>query len=262
MKSHFLRSCFWDSPDLAAFRGARIATVLILSILLAGVCWFTLAGSLSNMDAIWRYRSVFWKGWVLTIFISLASLICSSLLALLITAARESRFLPLRMLSLIYVEIIRGSPLLVLILFGWYVVAAQLHLDNRLIVGTLILSGFSAAYLAEMIRSGLESIAATQLESAKSIGLTRFQTSRLVIFPQVFRQLLPPLTGQFASLIKDSSLLSVISLSEFSFAAGQVNSATFSTFESFFILGIGYLVLTLPIFYFSRLLEHRFRYET
>jgi polar amino acid transport system permease protein len=157
--------------------------------------------------------------------------------------------------------VVRGTPLLVLILFLYYVVANGMGLQNRLVAGILILSLFGGAYLAEMIRAGIESIPASQLESARAIGFTPWQTYRIVIVPQALRQILPPLTGQFASLIKDSSLLSIIAIGEFTLAAQQVNSATYRTLESYLPLALGYLALTLPISLLSKFLEQRFRYE-
>ena len=148
------------------------------------------------------------------------------------------------------------------ILFLFYVVANGIGLQDRIVAGALILSLFSGAYLAEIIRSGIDSIPATQLESARAIGLSPLQTYRFVIAPQALRQILPPLAGQFASLIKDSSLLSIIGVTEFTFAAQQAFSATYRTMESFLPLAVGYLALTLPISLLSKLLEKRFRYET
>jgi polar amino acid transport system permease protein len=256
-----LASLFFDRPQAPAPRWVRVATVLLLSALLAAMCWALLAASTSNWSSIWNYRDVFWQGWWLTIRISLVALGLSTAAGILLALARRSPFLPLRSLALIYIEIIRGSPLLVQILFIWSAVGL-VHIDNRLVVGTLILSGFSSAYLAEMIRAGIESVGASQLESARAIGLSPLQTYRFVIFPQAIRQILPSLAGQFASLIKDSSLLSIIGLSEFTLAAQQVNSATYSTLESYVPLAIGYLLLTLPISALSRLLERRFHYES
>lgn len=232
-----------------------------LLLVLAAICWSLLAATTSNWAAVWSYRAVFWRGWLLTIGISAAALVLSLAGGLLLALARRSAFLPLRSLALVVIEIIRGSPLLVQILFFWYVVADRFPLFDRLFVGVLVLSTFSAAYLAEIIRSGIESVGASQLESARAIGLTRRQTYRFVIFPQALRHVLPSLAGQFASLIKDSSLLSVVGLAEFTFAAQQVNSATFSTLESFAPLAVGYLLLTLPISSLSRWLERRLHYE-
>ena len=95
-----------------------------------------------------------------------------------------------------------------------------------------------------------------------AIGFTPAQTYRFVIFPQALRQILPPLAGQFVSLIKDSSLLSVISISEFTLNAREVNSNTFSTLESYLPLALGYLMLTLPISLWIRSLERRHHFET
>ena len=100
------------------------------------------------------------------------------------------------------------------------------------------------------------------MESARAIGLSRAQTYRHVIFPQAIRQILPPLAGQCASIIKDSSLLSVLGLGEFTQAAGEVNSFTYSAFESYLPVALGYLVLTLPISLWTQRLENRARFET
>ena len=215
-----------------------------------------------NWGAIWQYRQKFLQGWLMTVAISAAALLVSLLIGLLTALARRSAFLPLRYAALLYVETIRGTPLLVQILILFYVVANAFGIENRYVVGVLTLSLFAGAYLAEMIRAGIESIRDSQLESARAIGLTRVQTYRYVIFPQVVRQLIPPLTGQFASIIKDSSLLSIIAVSEFTLNAQEVNAFTYSTLESYLPLAIGYLLLTLPISLLSRTLERRFHFAT
>ena len=129
-------------------------------------------------------------------------------------------------------------------------------------VGVLILSFFSGAYISEIIRAGIESVGQSQLETAKAIGLTRAQTDRYVVFPQALRLALPPLAGQFVSLIKDSSLLSIIAVNEFTQAARDVNSITYSTLECYLPLAAGYLILTLPISFWTRSLEKKVRFET
>lgn len=209
-----------------------------------------------------KYQDVFWQGWFLTVGLSAASLMLSIVIGLVAALARRSIFLPIRYLSTVYIEIVRGMPFLVLILLAFYVVADAVHYNNRLVVGVITLSLFSGAYIAEMIRAGIESIGASQRESARAIGLTNIQTYLYVIFPQALRHTLPPLAGQFASLIKDSSLLSIIGIAEFTFNAQQVNNATFSTLESYLPLAVGYLALTLPISLWSKYLENKFRFET
>ena len=147
-------------------------------------------------------------------------------------------------------------------LIFYYVVAQSFHIENRYLVGVLTLSVFSGAYISEVIRSGIESVGQSQLDSARAIGLTTLQTYRYVIFPQAIRQMLPPLAGQFASLIKDSSLLSIVGISEFALNAQDVGSYTYSTLESYIPLAIGYLILTLPISLWTQSLERRHRFET
>ena len=215
-----------------------------------------------NWTAVYKYRHNFLAGWFTTLWISLASLSLSTLIGLFAALGHRSSFLFWRYLSKVYVELIRGTPLLVQILIFWYVIGHAIHLENRYFSGILALSIFSGAYISEIIRAGIESIGKSQLESAKAIGLTPLQIDRYVILPQAMRQTLPPLAGQFVSLIKDSSLLSVISISEFTFNAQETASATYSNFECYIPLAIGYLLLTLPISIATRWLENRTRYET
>jgi polar amino acid transport system permease protein len=213
-------------------------------------------------NSVYAYRTMLIKGWLTTLWISLVALGLSTLIGLFFALAQRSHFLPLRYFSKIYIEVVRGTPLLVQILVFFYVVADAFYITNRYFVGVLTLSFFSGAYISEIIRAGIESVGKSQIESARAIGLTRSQTYRYVIFPQAFRQTLPPLAGQFVSLIKDSSLLSIIAITEFTWSAQTVNARTFSTLESYLPLALGYLILTLPISLWTRRLERRHKYET
>ena len=237
---------------------------MVVSLVLSLLFWFSFSQIRFawGWDAVYAYRVMFLKGWLVTIAISSAAMYISLIMGLATALAQRSSFLPLRYLARAYMEIIRGTPLLVQILIFFYVVADSFGIGNRYLVGIVILAMFAGAYISEIIRAGIESIAETQLESARAIGFTRPQIYRYVIFPQVIRQVLPPLAGQFASLIKDSSLLSIISVSEFTLNAQQVNAFTFSTLESYLPLAIGYLLLTLPISLWSKHLEKRFHYAT
>lgn len=213
-------------------------------------------------ESVWGYRSLFIKGWLITVALSFVSLFLSLVFGLIAAWMKRTPFFVISSLAKVYIEIIRGTPLLVQILFFYYVVAHQIGLENRYVAGVVALSLFHGAYIAEMIRGGFESISATQLESARAIGLTPFQSYWYVIFPQAVRQLIPSLAGQFASIIKDSSLLSIIGINELTNSAQQINSATYSTLEVFFPLGIAYFVLTFPISLLSKKLEKIFKYET
>ncbi len=214
-----------------------------------------------NWSGIWDYRQKFVQGWVTTVGISLAALVFAMLVGLVVAVMLRSRMALVEAVGRVYVEAIRGTPLLVQLLIGFYVVASAVGLENRYVVGVLVLALFAGAYMAEIFRGGLDAIPAAQLDSARAIGLTPAQAFRLVVLPQAVRIVLPSIAGQLVSLIKDSSLLSVIAISEFTLAAQEVNAFTFSTLESYLPLAAGYLLLTLPLATLSRWLERRFRYE-
>jgi polar amino acid transport system permease protein len=244
--------------------GAQVLHTILLLVGLAALLQLAFAQIAYhwNWSGVWIYRARFVEGWLTTLGLSAAALVLSTLLGVATALARRSTLLPLRQLGMLYVELIRGTPLLVQILIFFYVVANAFGLHQREVAGVIILSLFAGAYISEIVRSGIESVGASQHESARAIGLTRPQIYRHVIFPQAFRQMLPPLAGQFVSLVKDSSLLSIISIGEFTLSAQQVNSYTYSTLESYVPLAVGYLLVTLPLSLLTRLLERRFRYET
>lgn len=242
-------------------RALNFAAALLL-IALALYLPFTHLETNWHWSKVWRYRDKLLQGYRLTIVISLASLGLSTLFGLASALAGRSRFLPLRFANRIYVDLVRGTPLLVQILILYYVTANAIGITDRNVAGVVILSMSYGAYISEVIRAGIESIGKTQLESAKAIGLTTVQTYRYVIFPQALRQIMPSLAGQLVSLIKDSSLLSIISVSEFAKNAQETGNITFSIFECYIPLAAGYLILTLPISFLTRYLEGRSRFET
>ena len=238
------------------------AFLVALFILLIFIFSFSRLEYDFHWAGVWAYRVKFVRGLGMTLALSFFSLIVSFLLGALFALGQKSRFLPFYFFSRFYVEIIRGTPLLVQILVFFYVIADAFHVQNRYVTGVMILSLFAGAYISEIIRAGIDSIGETQLETARSLGLTRFQQYRFIIFPQVFKRIIPPLAGQLVSLIKDSSLLSIISVSEFTLNAQEVNAYTYSTLESYLPLAVGYLLITYPISSLSKKLERTFSYET
>lgn len=218
-----------------------------------------------NYNYSWRtiietYYYKFLMGFSLTLFISFFSLLMSFFIGTVIALGSRNRFIPYYYFSKIYTEIIRGTPLIVQIFLFFYVVGTAFRVENRYFMGVLIMATFSGAYVSEIIRAGIESIEASQLETAKALAFTKFQTYRYIIFPQVIKRVMPPLAGQFASLIKDSSLLSIIAVNEFTKNVQEVDSLTFSPIENYCILAVGYLILTYPISHLSKYLERRFSY--
>ena len=212
-----------------------------------------------NWAQVYEYKQKFINGFIMTVVISFFALILSFIIGLFFAYAQNSKLIILRFFSRFYIEIIRGTPLLVQILIFFYVFANNLGFENRYIVGTFILAIFSGAYVCEIIRAAIESIEKEQFETSLSLGMTNYQMYRYIIFPQAFKRMLPALTGQFASIIKDSSLLSIIAISEFTMNAQEVDSITYSTLESYIPLAIGYLILTYPISYYTKNLEKKIK---
>jgi polar amino acid transport system permease protein len=239
-----------------------LAHTVVVSLLIGGIALaFARVGYAWNWAGVWEYRAKFVQGWLATVALSLVALVASIAIGAAVALMLRSRHTLVEACGRTYVEVIRGTPLLVQLLIGFYVVASAVGLENRYVVGTLVLALFSGAYMAEIFRGGLDAIPAAQIDSARAIGLTPTQTLRLVVLPQAVRIVLPAVAGQLVSLVKDSSLLSVIAISEFTLAAQEVNSFTYSALESYLPLAAGYLALTLPLSALSRWLERRFRYE-
>lgn len=258
-----LQRLFIAPSDKPAPRLSRaISALLTVAVVIAvAVPACQKSGLVWDWNAIAEYKQLFLIGWINTLKISLAALVLSSLLGTVTALGSNSLILPFRHLCNGYIALIRGTPLLAQIYLLFYVVAHAAGIENRFWSGVVALSIFSSAYIAEILRAAFNSIAASQLEAAAAIGLTPTQTLRHVIFPQALRTVLPPLAGQFVSLIKDSSLLSIIGIDELTQNAKNVASYTFSNFESYLLLAVAYLILTLPISFLSRHLESRVHYD-
>lgn len=209
----------------------------------------------------WEYRSLFFMGFYYTLLVSIGSICLGFCLGVMGGLARISTNVIVRELATLYVEFFRGTPLLVQIYVFYFCIAAAIHFDNALIIGIVTLAFFSGAYISEIVRAGIESIDRGQVEAAESIGLSHWQTMRHIVFPQALRRIIPPVTGQFVSLIKDSSLLSIISVRELTRASEVINATTYKTFEAYLPLAGLYLLLTYPLSYLTRRLEKKMSRE-
>jgi len=242
----------------------EIAWAVLLSAGVAGLVWlvFSTVQYRWHWAAIWRSRHLILQGWGVTMLVSLGALLLTVVVAVVLMAGQRSRLLPLRMLSRGTMELLRGTPLLVLLLLGYYGLANALRMNSPLPVGICILALFEGAYLAEIFRGALESIGASQLEAARAVGFNKSQTWRYVIFPQAIRRALPGTAGQMVSLVKDSSLLSVIGVQEMTQMVRAANAQSYTALEGYVPLALLYLALTLPLSWWARRLETKFKYET
>jgi len=242
----------------------EIAWVLVLSVVVSGLVYavFSSVRYRWQWDSIWDTRWLVLSGWGTTITVAFGALILTVVVAVLLNLGQKSRVLPVRLFSRGATELLRGTPLLVLLLLGYYGLANAMRMNNPMPVGIIILALFEGAYLAEIFRGALESIGASQLEAARAVGFSKSQTWRYVIFPQAIRRALPGTAGQMVSLVKDSSLLSVIGVQEVTQMVRAANAQAYTALEGYLPLAILYLVLTLPLSWWARRLEARFKYET
>ncbi len=200
------------------------------------------------------------EGLWLTIQISACALVLSLVFGLLGGLGRISTNPTIHALATGYVELIRGTPLLVQIFIAYFFLGTVFQV-SAFVAGVAALAVFTGAYVAEIIRAGIEAIPKGQTEAARSLGLTGAQTLRYVVLPQAIRQVLPPLAGQSINLVKDSSLVSVMALTDLTKAGREVVSSTFSPFEVWFTVALMYLVLTGVLSYAVRRLERRLSRE-
>ena len=254
---------FRTRPDEKTPPAKAAVSLVIAAALIVGLFWLSLSRIDYRPDFSFlpEFKIRIWDGFWLTVAVSLASMVVSLLLGSLAAGGEMSRWLPLRYLSRAYVVFIRGTPLIMQIYLFFYLVGTAWGVENRFWAGVIILSVFQGAYISEILRGSFNSIEASQLESARAVGFSPVQTLRFVIIPQMTARTLPALAGQFASVIKDSSLLSMISVTELTQTMREISAVNLNLVECYLFLGVLYLILTLPVVLLSNLLEKRFRYE-
>lgn len=193
-----------------------------------------------------------------TIKITLLSFVLACLLGLCLAVARLNRHKAINLPAKIYIDVVRGVPLLVQIFFIYFGLGKILNLE-RFIAGVAAISICYAAYLAEIFRAGIQAIPRGQAEAALSLGMTRFQLWRFIIIPQAFRLVIPPLANDFIACLKDSSLVSIIGLRELTRAGTEYYSQHFVDFQTWLLVGLIYLALTLSLTRLSAFLEKKYR---
>lgn len=193
-----------------------------------------------------------------TILFSLISIVFGILIGLFASLMKISKNPFFNILGNLYIEIIRGTPLLLHIMIAYYGLAAFKINLNYFTAGVLALSINSGAYCGEIFRAGIESIEKGQMEAARSVGMSYGQAMRYIILPQAVKRVIPPLTNEFVAMLKDSSLLSIIAVPELLRNARQLMGTKANVWSPFIGAGLIYLVLTLPLTRLASLLERRF----
>jgi polar amino acid transport system permease protein len=198
------------------------------------------------------------QGLMVTFRIAAFGLILAFIFGLVTALFRMSSSFVAQVVARGYLELIRNTPLLVQIFFLYFVMAPVLGID-RFLAAVLALSLFEGAYASEIFRAGIVSIHKGQWEAAHSLGLSTFHTYRHIVLPQAIRRLLPPLTSQAISLIKDSSLVSTIAVYELTMQGRAIVADTFMTFEIWFTIAAIYLVVTVALSIVVNIMEIRLK---
>jgi len=218
-----------------------------------------------DWSVVWDYRELFVRGFFNTILLTSTGVAFGLLIGLFVGLGKLSKNWFVRIPSSIYIDVFRGTPLFVQILLIHFAVIPSIFDALNLETPPAIFSGFvalslnSGAYIAEIFRSGIQSIDRGQMEAARSLGMNHKQAMYHVIIPQAFKRILPPLGNEFIALLKDSSLLAVIAVNELAYAGFTTAKSTFVRFPPYLSIAVLYLFLTLIFSQVVFWLERRYK---
>lgn len=205
-----------------------------------------------NFSFLDEYGSYFWTGAKMTLQVSLIAVIGGFVLGTLVAFMRMARLWLVRFIGSSFVELIRGTPLLVQLLLFYYGLPIFMGFDVGIFMAACItLSINSGAYIAEIMRAGIQAVDRGQMEAARSLGMSQGMAMRQIILPQAFKNVLPAIGNEFIVVVKESSILSVVGFAELTYQANAIRGATYVALEPLLIVAIVYFIL---IFTMSKLL--------
>ena len=240
----------------------RFISIMILLVILFGGLYFLIGaqGYHFRWSSVIDFLPALGKGSIRTLYISILSLFIALFLGVIIGLGRLSKKDLIRDLCTVYVELLRNIPLLVVVLTCYFGLGSIFPQIGAFFWGIMALSILEAAYIAEIIRSGIGAIHREQFESASSLAMNYFQSMRYIILPQALRNVLPALTGQLVILIKDSSLVMVIGIMELTLTSRYLLSTTFAALEVYSLTALFYFVICFALTMLTNYLERRFAY--
>ena len=213
-----------------------------------------------NFDLIVNSFPLLLMGALVTIKITALSVALGVLIGLFVGIARISHLKVLRVLAMIYIDFLRGTPLLVQIFLMYFALPVLTGQRVDPFFAAIASCGInSGAYVAVIFRAGIQSIDAGQMEAGRSLGMTWMQTMRYIIVPQAFKRVIPPLGNEFIALLKDSSLVSVIGFEELTRRGQLIIARTYGSLEIWLSVAVIYLIMTLSISRFVAYLERRYK---
>lgn len=212
-----------------------------------------------------NYFPKYLSGVELTLLISLITVFMGTVLGTLLYFMKSSEFKiwkikPLKIIASIYVEVLRGTPMLLQILMVYSGTKLIFNIDVNAITASILAIGLnSAAYVSEIIRAGIEGVDKGQAEAARSLGMSKAMTMRLIIIPQAVRNILPAIGNEFVTVIKESSMASVLGVGELTYSAKIVQGATYLSLEPLMVAAVFYFILTFLLGRLMKYLERRMK---
>ena len=214
------------------------------------------------LELLIKYCGLFLQGAMYTVGLSFVSVLLGILIGLVLAFFRLSKVKILNLISSAYVELIRGTPLLaqiMLVKFGLYdLITANTKISiPDIAIGIIAVSLNSGAYVCEIIRSGISSVDKGQMEAGRSLGMSKSMTMRLIVLPQAIKNILPALCNEFVTVIKETSIISYIGVTDLFYIANAISAMTYKSFESMLAIAFIYFVITFTLSKLVRLLERR-----
>jgi polar amino acid transport system permease protein len=221
---------------------------------------YLLGGAIVDLVFLAKYYKFFIRGTGITLLISFFGVILGVAIGVLLALMKMSKKSVLRMIAATYIEIVRGTPLLVQLFIIYIGLPKVTGIPlSDLAIGIIAVSFNSAAYVAEIIRAGIQSIDKGQMEAARSLGMPHGMAMRLIIIPQAFKNILPALGNEFIVLVKESAIVSVIGIHDLMYNADTVRGISFKPFTPLFIAAIIYFIITFTLSKLVGKLEGRLR---
>ena len=201
------------------------------------------------------FSADFISGFKFTIYASLLALVFSLIIGTLMAILQLSHNRIIRSLAKAYVAFFRNIPLLIIVMFFYVVAPMYFYSFDGFQAGTIGLTIYTSAFIAETVRSGIQTVPKGQMEAGLSSGFSYAETMRFIVLPQAFKIVVPPLGNQFINLIKNSSILAMVAGLDLMYQGYLIASTTFNTFDTYIIVGLFYLILTLPLSYLMNYLD-------
>lgn len=210
------------------------------------------------MLTIWQtYQADILSGLKITIMASLIALVFSLLIGTFMAILQVSKTKWIKRLGNSYVNLFRNLPLLIVVMFFFVVIPLYGIKIDGITAGTIGLTLYTSAFIADTVRAGIEGIPKGQMEAGLASGLTYSQVMRLIVLPQAFKLVIPPLGNQFINLVKNSSILAMVTGADLMYQGDLIASSTFNTIGTYTLIGLIYLMMTMPLSYLMKYLEVR-----